>query len=185
MRSHQLVSQILSKDKTVRDKAIARLYHYCSVRFLASRQSRQIDEDGLKDIIQEAIVITYQNLKDNKFNGQSSLETYAYGICKNLLRHELKNLSRHVPEPPDIADEPQDLTPLVNARKIKALLKQISLECSELLLQYYFHAKSFKELSKMYGLGSVQAVKNKKYRCLKQVNAIVKAKKLDPQFFIH
>jgi len=55
---------------------------------------------------------------------------------------------------------------LRNSKSIESFLELLSFDCKEILIDFYYRKKTMKELKEKFNLGSIQAAKNKKCRCL-------------------
>ncbi|HNW74888.1 MAG TPA: sigma-70 family RNA polymerase sigma factor [Bacteroidales bacterium] len=63
-----------------------------------------------EDLLQEGIIRMIMNIRDNKFKGQSAVNTYLYGICRNICLKEARKSKgiSFVSNHNDLIDEPQD-----------------------------------------------------------------------------
>jgi Tfp pilus assembly PilM family ATPase len=68
--------------------------------------------------------------------------------------------------------------------KLKSVLNGLNVGCRELLKAFYFDKKPLRILKLEFGLGSEQAIKNKKLRCMKTLMEHVKNLNLTIEDFI-
>jgi RNA polymerase sigma factor (sigma-70 family) len=162
-----LCRQLLSDDSGLADKGWRYIYriHYPMIRTLILQNSGT--EDDAIDIFQDALLIFNKNIKNGTFREESSIKTYLFGICKNLWLREIQIKKRAQTIPPNLQDnDSDDLEYLRNIEKVTLLLEQLQADCKKILVEFYYHNRSMGELKDLFQLNSIQATKNKKWRCL-------------------
>ena len=176
----------MSEDSSVRNSCLKLIYKEYFSRIEAFVIKNSGDHSDAKDVFQEAIMILYQNVKKGKFRAESSLFTYIYSICRNLWFQRLK-------QQPMIAIDSvieNELTSediledQVNIGALKKIMNGLKEDCKKILIGFYYESKSMEQLSRMFGLGSAQAAKNKKSRCLKHLSKMVSENGLTYENFI-
>jgi RNA polymerase sigma factor (sigma-70 family) len=172
--------QMLRSD-AVPDEAIRHLYRS---QFNATKayinQNNGSDEDA-EDIFQEVILTFIELVKKDKFRGDSSVATFLYAITRNTWLNELKKRSRS-----KIRDEKfekakdnreMDVSHLIMNRELRGQLMQVvdSLgeTCKKILLAFYFENLAMKDILKTMQYETEQVVRNKKYKCLKQLEQMM------------
>lgn len=138
-------------------------------------------EDEVADIFQDSLIVFIENARANKFQGKSSIKTYLIGIAKNLWFHELernKKLSyqeetqlkngSYSPSPLEKNLEEEGLTAMMS------LVNRLSEDCQWTLKAAYYENYSMAQIKEYFNLGSEQAAKNKKYRCLQHLIKLFK-----------
>jgi hypothetical protein len=65
---------------------------------------------------------------------------------------------------------------LLNVELVGKLMGELKDECRDILIEYYYNNRSMAELKDIFNVNSIQAVKNKKYRCLGYLVKIFKNK---------
>lgn len=124
-------------------------------------------ENDAIDIFQDGLLIFSRNLKNGLFRGESSIKTYLFGICKNLWLKEIQKKKRANTIPVDLDDnDVYDLDYLKNIERVNRLMDQLQEDCKKILVEFYYHNRSMAELKELFQLNSIQATKNKKWRCL-------------------
>lgn len=124
-------------------------------------------ENDAIDIFQDALLIFSRNLKTGLFRGESSIKTYLFGICKNLWLKEIHKKKRALILASDLQnDEAEDLDYLKNIERVNQLMDRLQEDCKRILVEFYYNSRSMDELKDLFQLNSVQATKNKKWRCL-------------------
>jgi RNA polymerase sigma factor (sigma-70 family) len=124
--------------------------------------------DDATDIFQDGLLILHRNINNGSFRSESSIKTYIFSICRNLWLKELGKRQKLVASAAEMAIElSQDVNNyLINVEVITLLLSELKEECKSMLTEYYFKKKSMAELMNMFNVGSIQAAKNKKLRCM-------------------
>ncbi|MEO5979353.1 MAG: sigma-70 family RNA polymerase sigma factor [Chryseolinea sp.] len=171
-----LIGQLISEEKKTRESAWSFLYtfHYPSIRdFILRNNGTQ--HDAL-DIFQDTLLILRQNIKQNKYREESTLKTYIFGISRNLW---IKELERNKKKSVLTADALQAVTQsdydyLMSIEVIGILMKDLQEDCQRVLHEFYYNHKSMEQLKNMFGVNSIQAMKNKKYRCLGYLTKLVR-----------
>ena len=171
---------ILQKgDVKTTNKVVEYLYSKNWKKVLSYIKKNSGSEDDASDIFQEALVVFYNQVEKNKFEGKSSISTYLFGIAKNLWFSNLKK-RRGSEQPLTIAEE--DSVPEIpseqeinNMGLFYKLFDRLSEECQKILKLAYFESLSMQEIQMQFeGLNNVQSAKTKKYRCLKNLMGIYK-----------
>ncbi len=164
---------LISTDRAESKACLRALYHetFPKAKKYILKNSGSVHD--AEDIFQEAIVILYQRVKTDKFKESDSLPAYCMGICKNLWLMKLRKEKTHQlsPQELDIRNEPEVE---LDSSLVKRVLAELSQECESLLIGFYYYKKSFAELQLQFGVGSIQAIKNKKGRCLKYLMTLLK-----------
>lgn len=168
-----IVEAIYSNDRKALDLAFRHVYsdYYPTVKGFIIRNGGT--ENDAYDIFQESLIVFFKQIKWQKFRGESSPKTYLFGIARNLWYKGLSSRSRNaiVFELSD-QDQPEwtclDSEP-ISKRCLYKLIQELLGDCGEVLLDFYFRGLSMNEIRDKHGLGSTQAAKNKKRRCLKRL----------------
>src|SRR5688572_15827013 len=168
-----LLKNLLSKKAIERDQAWEYVYktYYPMVRELIQKNSGT-DEDAT-DIFQDGLLVLHRNISNGSFREESSIKTYLYSICKNLWLKELERRARRATSSLDFLNDPtmradttDDLGYLIDTQVIELLISELQEDCRNILIEYYYNNRSMAELKKIFNVGSIQAAKNKKWRCM-------------------
>lgn len=136
------------------------------------------DEDEAKDVFQEGLLIFYNQIEDEKFKGKSSIGTYLFTIVKNLWIAECKRKQRiltvqieqdHLIESKTIEDI---FSSQEDMKKLDTLFEKLGQGCKEVLMYFFYHEHKISEIKEILSLGSDQAVRTKKFRCLQKLTTI-------------
>jgi RNA polymerase sigma factor (sigma-70 family) len=165
------------------DEAIRHLYrsHY-NMTAAYIRQNSGSNEDA-EDIFQEVILVFIEVLKRDKFRGESSISSFLYALTRNIWLNELKKRGKS-----KLRDEifekgkdrtDTDVSHLMVNRELKSQLMQLvdklGETCKKILLAFYFENKTMFEILQQLDYENEQVVRNKKYKCLKQLEQMMTA----------
>jgi RNA polymerase sigma factor (sigma-70 family) len=176
----ELISKLLSGDSKTVNRALTAIYHhnFKQVRKFVLANSGA-DEDA-RDVFQEGMMIFYFNLLAKKFEQRSAISTYIFSICRNLWFQRLRKEANATLLAEDgLSVESSEINPSL----LPGLLKELKEECTRLLTGFYFDGKSIRELMIEFSLGSEQATKNKKLRCMEYLIRKIKQKGLSIESF--
>ncbi len=139
-------------------------------------------QDEAKDVFQEAVIAFYENVRDDKFKGESTISTYLYSIAKFKWLNQIKKNSirtGHHEKAPREAFSESPLATLIEGEQKRTVLEVLALlgsSCKELLIENLYHNASMKEIAESGGYSSEQIVRNKKYKCLQKLKELIHAK---------
>jgi RNA polymerase sigma factor (sigma-70 family) len=163
------------------DDAIRHLYR-TQYRIVSAyiRQNNGTDQDA-EDVFQEVILVFIDVLKKEKFREESSVSTFLYAITRNIWLNELKKRGRS-----KLRDEvfekgkdktDMDVSHLIADREIKTqliqLVESLGETCQKILLAFYFENLAMRDILKTLNYENEQVVRNKKYKCLKQLEQML------------
>ncbi len=158
--------------------------NYKKIEVLILKNSGSIEH--AKDIYQDAFITVWTHVKNDKFipKNDTALQGYLYTIAKNkwtdVLRSKSFKNSRSLNYETltivrDENEENQDLEK--NKLKIAMLaFKNLGQPCKQLLSTFYFDKKSLKDIASELKIKEATA-RNKKYRCMEKLRAVVLASK--------
>lgn len=138
--------------------------------------------DDAADVIQEAIVAFIEMVQEDKFRGEASVKSFLYAITRNVWLAELKrrssrdNRNRIFETGKDKEDVAvtKHLTQRENYTLIQALFEKLGGKCKQLLLLVYYEDLSMNDImQRMPDYQNEQVLRNKKYKCMKQLEQMV------------
>ena len=163
------------------DPAILFLYqqHSESVSSFIASKGGSI-QDG-EDIFQEVVVAFIAIVTNDKFRGESSIRTFLVSIAKNIWYNEIRkrqssgNRERiYEMEKETVEDEIMvQIGDVETKKQFRHLLDRLGDPCKKLLLLFYYENLSMKEIVEHLPFENEQVVRNKKYKCLKQLTKMV------------
>jgi RNA polymerase sigma factor (sigma-70 family) len=137
--------------------------------------------EDAEDIFQEVVVSFISVVQQNKFRGESSVSTFLYSLTRHAWLNELKKRGRmktrdeKFEKAKDTVEE--DAANLMAKRESMRYLmdavNNLGETCKKILLAFYFENLSMKEILQSLDYENEQVVRNKKYKCLKQLEQTV------------
>jgi len=117
----------------------------------------------------------------NKFRGESSVRTFLYSLNKYAWLNDLKRKGRAMQRETkyDREQESQetDVSNFISAREARSqvmtIVAQLGDACKKILVLFYYENLSMKEILEKTDYETEQVVRNKKYKCLKQLEAML------------
>ena len=165
------------------EEAIRFIYRsYYSVAEKYIQQNNGSEQDA-EDIFQEVVVTFIETVKQGKFRGECSISTFIYTLTRHTWLNELKRRGRAKLREEKF-DKTQDtvtidMSQLMESRESKnrlmQLVEQLGETCKKILVAFYYDNLSMKEILQTLSYENEQVVRNKKYKCLKQLGQTVKA----------
>lgn len=140
-------------------------------------------EQDAEDIFQEVLVSFIELVRLEKFRGDSSVKTFLYALTRNTWLNELKRKGRadvremKFEKEKDTIDEDaaQKIAGRESRKQVMDVVEKLGEQCKKILLAYYYEDRSMKEIVDIAGYDSEQVVRNKKYKCLKQLEQMLTA----------
>ncbi len=152
-------------------------FEWLSVYIEQNNGSRQDAED----VFQEVLVSFLELVRLNKFRGDSSVKTFLFSLNRNSWLNELKRRGREQVRELKFEkgkdDKEPDTTQVIIGRESRKLVMEIIERlgegCKKVLLAFYYQNLSMKEICEQTEYDSEQVVRNKKYKCLKQLEQML------------
>ena len=128
------------------------------------------------DIFQDAIITTYEKLRDEKLVLNCSVATYISAVARNLWLKKWNQKSKVAPLMDDLNELIiDDIVPFEELDEASAkLVEELNLlgdKCRAILRLYYYEKKNMEEIAIILGYTNADNVKNQKYRCLRQLKS--------------
>jgi RNA polymerase sigma factor (sigma-70 family) len=134
-----------------------------------------------EDIFQETVVSFIELVQKDKFRGESSIKTFLFSLNRNIWLNELKRRGRADARELKY-EKAQDRTEMdvsvaIVDREARSQLMKIMSElgegCKKILLMFYYEDLPMKEIVAHTDYENEQVVRNKKYKCLKQLGQMI------------
>jgi RNA polymerase sigma factor (sigma-70 family) len=144
------------------------------------KNSGSIDE--AKDLFQETMIAFYENVRDNKFKGESAISTYLYSIAKFKWLNQIKKNNIRTSHHEKLKVNEFEESPLVTlmdkekSNNVIHVLTELGEPCKKLLIATIYQNASMKEIVELGEYSSEQIVRNKKYKCLQKLKELINAK---------
>lgn len=142
-------------------------------------------EEDAKDVFQEALIVIFKSLRENKLEIKQSFEAFLMGTCKFIWLKILRNKDIHNRNVQEIEIN-ENKSPLddelidedIEARLFRKHFLNLGDDCKN-LLKMTINGESNSKIAKMMGYKSEKFVSNKKARCKEYLAKMIKA---DPEY---
>jgi RNA polymerase sigma factor (sigma-70 family) len=135
--------------------------------------------DDARDVFQEAMIVLYENAKNESFVLTCKITTYIYSVCRRLWLKRLQQLNRYgtpveslheiVSVEEDVeGQEKRNLDFVIMERALGSLGEP----CKSLLEAYYLQKKGMTEIADAFGYTNADNAKNQKYKCLMRLKKL-------------
>lgn len=163
-----------------RQSAEAKLYHQYHYFIEEGCHKYDLTEQDSFSAYSDAVLSLIQNVRQDKFDGRSSLKTYLYQIffnkCVDLVRHNTTNkqqANRGVPVSDDLLLQLPDSTRsvvenLITRQQAEVMLQQLAAigdKCREILLMYE-EGLTDRQIAAEMNYQNAAVVKTTRLRCL-------------------
>jgi RNA polymerase sigma factor (sigma-70 family) len=179
----ELIEAIKSPQKEDVDKAIKYMYReYYEVLKIYTCQNGGNDEDA-QDVFQEVLLAFINLVQKDKFRGESSIKTFLYTVNRNIWLNELKkrgktekrNVIFENEKDAAIMDVSHFISQNETRKQIFSIVDELGEICKKILLAVYYENLSMKEILMNVDYETEQALRNKKSKCLKQLEQLLTA----------
>jgi RNA polymerase sigma factor (sigma-70 family) len=144
------------------------------------KQNSGTSEDA-EDIFQEVVLVFIEILKKDKFRGESTVSTFLYALTRNIWLNELKKRGKsklrdeifEKSKEKETMDVSYHIANRESKSRLMQLVEQLGENCKKILLAFYFENLAMKEILKQLNYENEQVVRNKKYKCLKQLEQMI------------
>lgn len=178
----ELLQQLREGKKT--NEMVRYLYreHYGLLsHYVLQNQGRTEDAE---DMFQEVIVSFIDQVQKNRFRGESSVKTYLYSLNRYTWLNELKRRGRAEAREERYEKRQEQLAPDAFAQladresrlTLQQLLEELGESCRTILLLFYYENRPMKEILQATNYENEQVVRNKKYKCLRQLEQLLEAR---------
>ena len=153
---------------------------YLYVKYFKMMSNMIIKNSGTeyeaRDIYQDALIVFWQKVIQDKLLLTSKISTYLYSICQNLWRKELEKKKRLSYEEKDgLQNDEQAYDQNEKNSLIAQCIDKLGDSCKKVLTYYYFDGLSMQDIADQLGFSSPDTAKTKKYKCKKELDKIVKS----------
>ena len=163
------------------DLAIKSIYreYFESLAWIVKNNSGS--QQDAEDIFQEVLVSFIGLVEQDKFRGDSSVKTFLFSMMKNTWLNELKKRGRselrELKYEKAKDSEEIDVSHLIAVREdrqqVMNIVEQLGESCRKILVMFYYDNLSMKEILDKMDYENEQVVRNKKYKCLKQLEQMI------------
>ena len=170
----------LREDRTT-DQAIKSLYrdYYEPLSWYVMNNNGS--QQDAEDIFQEVLVAFIDLVRKNRFRGESTVKTFLYSMNRHFWLNELKKRNRTLArenryeamQDHEIRGLDEELAGRESGKMIMQLVDQLGETCRKILLLFYFEGCSMKQILEQLHYENEQVVRNKKYKCIRQLEKII------------
>lgn len=144
------------------------------------------NQQDLEDVKADGLIVLDNNIRTEKFKGDSSVEYYYVSICKWLWMNKRRKNTRVdlVDDPRSIPQNDFNFTPedILLDKDRKELVKQhlhaLGSTCTKVLTMWMMHY-AMEEIAETMGWASEAVARKNKYKCLQKLKEIILSKKND------
>ncbi len=167
----------IKKGGVSRQHAIARLYNNSTLKrqiisFIVNNSGNQ--QDGV-DMFHEGIIVVDRNIRNDKFRGDGSLNSYLFSTCKLLWMNQLRKMKK-VEYTSDVLtmDQPDHQNPefisISEERKtlFGNMLGMLGENCQK-ILEMWKLSYSMEEIATEVGLKDSENARKRKYKCYQKL----------------
>jgi RNA polymerase sigma factor (sigma-70 family) len=168
-REQDLIERIKANDRAVLGEIFVR-YEKMIFSYIKTHGGSNADAE---DVLQESIIVLWQNVCSGSFELSSKIGTYLMGVAKNKWREQLRKRKNTFPlnEQTDLQDQEKRVMDIILTQEkvelIQRALNAITPLCKKLLMLFYFEERSMDEIATILEFANTDVVKSKKYQCKK------------------
>jgi RNA polymerase sigma factor (sigma-70 family) len=165
------------------NKAIDRLYeiHYRMLEFFILQNSG--NKADAQDAIQETMLVFVNMVHEQRYRGDASIKSMLYSINRNVWLSELRRRKNRFHRDTlfesekeiKIDDYSAELIKMEGYKVIMNLFDMLGKGCKNILTLFYFDNLSMEEIVKKEKFSNEQVLRNKKYKCMKELTAKVES----------
>jgi RNA polymerase sigma factor (sigma-70 family) len=173
-------ARILDLMKKGDDDALVQLFESNKRMVISYILKNNGTEEDADDMLQEAVIVLWENVRSGRFEYTSKLSTYIFAVVQNMWKRKLSRAKREIPGGTEtdesIADDPSALDLMINEEQVqqmRAALRRLDEVCRRLLLLFYWEECSMEEISRRMKFANAETAKSKKYQCKKALEKIL------------
>lgn len=179
------LGQIIDGIKKRDNKVLAQVYKevFPVVKYYV--QNNGGSQEDAKDVFQEAIIVAYKRISENKLEIKTGFEAYLYGIARLVWLKLLRSREIHERNVNKIKETTTSYESLENMieedlemRLFRKHFRKLGPECQK-VLQMVTEKIPYDKIALELGYKSEKIVRNKKYKCKEMLIKMIKA---DPEY---
>ncbi|MCP1386501.1 RNA polymerase sigma factor [Runella salmonicolor] len=163
------------------NQAVTYLYksHYRLLeRYILNNSGNSTDA---QDLIQEVMVSFVEMVREGKYRGEASVKSFLYTLTRNLWITELRKRGAEAKRNEIYETNREQWDDDINAfisykeaqKTITALFEKLGEKCRKILTLFYYEDLSMKEILVQTHYENEQVLRNRKYKCLKEMTDLV------------
>ncbi len=177
---------LISRLKENPDSVLVELYKNYRKEFLSWSFKRfSISEADALDCFQDAIIVFYRNVMDEKITDlSSSTKTYLFSIGKNMVLRKYRKENREAHFEKDLEgiedDSSIEFRELYQGHAIEnrvaEIVKTMRDPCKSILRYFYYRGFTMDEIAKVMKYKNADTVKAQKLRCIREIQNLIQRK---------
>jgi RNA polymerase sigma factor (sigma-70 family) len=155
-----------------REQTLRKIYAQVYPMVLHYVQKHSGTPNDAKDLVQEAIILFYEKVVQEKFVLTASATTYLMAVCKNYWRRELNKRSRLQELTPELNEkiaEEAATTPEKPAYALRHFVAQLGEKCQDILTAFYYNGQRLEQIAIHYHYRNVRSATVQKFKCLERL----------------
>jgi len=136
------------------------------------------DREDALEVFQQGMTVLFEKIDSGKLVSiDSTMKTYLYAICRNVLLKRFRSVQREVMAGDDLPEVTVELPPNMdelseNDRRMQRAVKQLNSGCQKLLDLFFYKGYDISAIAEDMEYKSLDVVRTKKYKCLRQLSKI-------------
>lgn len=163
------------------DQAVRNIYrnYFENLEWLVKNNNGS--QQDAEDIFQEVVISFIEIVQKDKFRGDSTIKTFLYSMVKHSWLNELKRRGRsdarelkyEKARPQEEMDVSQQMIEKESRKQVMEIVEKLGETCKKILVMFYYENRPMKEILASLNYENEQVVRNKKYKCLKQLEQMI------------
>ena len=161
------------------DAALRQVYLQNRTAVLDLIKKNKGSMEEAKDVFQEAIMSFYENIKNGKFKGESAISSYIYSIARFIWLNKLKRkgIGQRILDTQQPCEIEESFLPRFFAKEkekqVLDLFEKLGCDCKKVLVFCIYQQYNMREVADEMNYENEQIARNKKYKCLKKLKAMI------------
>ncbi|MBI5858590.1 MAG: sigma-70 family RNA polymerase sigma factor [Sphingobacteriales bacterium] len=178
----ELVANLRSGQRM--DDSVKAIYrsHFDSLSWYVLNNSGS--REDAEDVFQEVVVNFIDLVQKDKFRGESTVKTFLFSLNRHIWLNELKRRGRALAREEKFekgqerieADTGHVIADREARKQVMKVVEELGETCKKILLLFYYENLSMKDILETLHYENEQVVRNKKYKCLKQLEQMFNEK---------
>lgn len=188
LSDQELINELLEATADSRKNAFSIIYarNFPKIKHMII-QKGGLEEDA-KDVFQDTMIAFYKIVKEGKFRGKAQIDTLLFAIARNLWRMNLRKDKTYddlslVEKTKGLEEVDFNWDKHAREKKLERLLNELSENCQKLIKLFYYEGWAIESIQAEFNLKTIQASKNKKYRCMKELIEVFKRNNINNSSF--
>lgn len=172
----QIIERIRSDDES----ALTEVYRNNIMMVRKYVMDNNGGEDDAQDMLQDAIVVLWENVKHGDFDLTSKISTYLYSVVRNKWLREINKRKigkTGTIDTVELAEERIDaLRSVIHKEEFQVVLRCIQAmgaTCRKLLTMFYLEERGMEDIAHTLNFNNADVAKAKKWQCKKELEKLV------------